>query len=306
MEGEGCWIGWKCRWGRGLEEECRVCECTYDARCDSEERAPVRGSLPSSKVGGMPRLENSTFKLASWLFCCLAALTWRGMRNATRARVHTICVGERARGLSSSPSSSPSPLLIPRTSKRLLAHFKLVPAFARLKAKAAFRHVRVSPHKDDSTLSCALVSSDWTAARLPSTCAPSPSPQVAFRVLSSQQLNSAMAPSVSRLGLTAIAGSLIVGFNPLKTYLNAFTNHPPASGWILVFAFCLAVTAAFASSLQVVITFAWNCFFKPLGKNSDQEGRLNRFYNGQAESEFKLGEVRGGRRAQEADVLAYS
>lgn len=90
---------------------------------------------------------------------------------------------------------------------------------------------------------------------------------------------------MSRVVLAGVAATaLVIGFNPLKQTLNTFTNYPPASGWILVGAFVLALAAAFATPLQIALSFAWNCFFKPLGKSANQQGRLDQFYQGQAES----------------------
>ncbi|ORY85942.1 hypothetical protein BCR35DRAFT_302535 [Leucosporidium creatinivorum] len=89
---------------------------------------------------------------------------------------------------------------------------------------------------------------------------------------------------MSRVVLAGVAATaLVIGFNPLKQSLNSLTNYPPASGWILVGAFVLALAAAFATPVQIALSFAWNCFFKPLGKSANQQGRLDQFYLGQAE-----------------------
>lgn len=56
------------------------------------------------------------------------------------------------------------------------------------------------------------------------------------------------------------------------------TSSLLAAGFVAV---CLAV---FASQVSTVWQFVWNCFLQPLGKQTDQAGRLNRFYQGQAES----------------------
>lgn len=47
----------------------------------------------------------------------------------------------------------------------------------------------------------------------------------------------------------------------------------------------LAVVALFWAQVNLVFVFVWNCFLQPLGKQTDQQGRLNRFYQGQADSE---------------------
>ena len=56
--------------------------------------------------------------------------------------------------------------------------------------------------------------------------------------------------------------------------------------WLLFAGFVTVILAVFASQLLVVWQFVWNCFLQPLGKQTDQAGRLNRFYSGQAESEL--------------------
>ncbi|KDE03621.1 hypothetical protein MVLG_05916 [Microbotryum lychnidis-dioicae p1A1 Lamole] len=45
----------------------------------------------------------------------------------------------------------------------------------------------------------------------------------------------------------------------------------------------LAIVFAFAGPTHVALQFCWNCFFKPLGKSKDQEGRFYAFYSGQAD-----------------------
>jgi betaine lipid synthase len=93
---------------------------------------------------------------------------------------------------------------------------------------------------------------------------------------------------MSRIALAAVATTgLVVGFNPLKTLLHDYTQHP-ASGWVVVVAFAAVILAIFASQLSLVSKFVWNCFLQPLGKNADQAGRLNRFYQGQAASESRV------------------
>lgn len=82
---------------------------------------------------------------------------------------------------------------------------------------------------------------------------------------------------MSRVALASVAATaLVLGFNPLKQELNKLTSYPPASGWIVFGAFVLAVVAAFATPLKVALSFAIHCFFKPLGKTSNQQGRCGR------------------------------
>ncbi|KAM0746256.1 hypothetical protein T439DRAFT_360574 [Meredithblackwellia eburnea MCA 4105] len=86
----------------------------------------------------------------------------------------------------------------------------------------------------------------------------------------------------SKALLLAVGAGLVLGFNPLKSALNQYTHHPPSSGWVLVAAFAAILVAFFSSQITLIWQFCWNCFFQPLGKNADQAGRLNRFYQGQA------------------------
>ncbi|KAK4048434.1 hypothetical protein OIV83_004780 [Microbotryomycetes sp. JL201] len=90
--------------------------------------------------------------------------------------------------------------------------------------------------------------------------------------------------TVSRVALGAFAAGVIVAFEPLKAWLTSYTSHSSASaGWILAFACWLAIALTFASQLSTACLFAWNCFFKPLGKSANQQGRLDAFYQGQAQ-----------------------
>ncbi|KAF8587138.1 hypothetical protein K439DRAFT_1386281 [Ramaria rubella] len=62
----------------------------------------------------------------------------------------------------------------------------------------------------------------------------------------------------------------------LPAHLTAF------SGWIIILsAFFLALPAVLRA-LRPQIKFVWHCFLRPIGK-SDQKGRLDEFYEGQAE-----------------------
>ncbi|SCV73196.1 BQ2448_7121 [Microbotryum intermedium] len=92
-----------------------------------------------------------------------------------------------------------------------------------------------------------------------------------------------MSHLTSRIILTCVAASLLIGYQPLKHELNAFTKSSVASGYILSLTMVLAIVFAFAGAMHVALQFCWNCFFKPLGKSKDQEGRLNTFYSGQAD-----------------------
>ncbi|SCZ94604.1 BZ3500_MvSof-1268-A1-R1_Chr12-3g03992 [Microbotryum saponariae] len=86
----------------------------------------------------------------------------------------------------------------------------------------------------------------------------------------------------SRIILTGFAASLFFGYQPLKHGLNTYTKSSVASSYILSLTTVLAIVFAFAGPTHVALQFCWNCFFKPLGKSKDQEGRLNAFYSGQA------------------------
>ncbi|GAA5930792.1 class I SAM-dependent methyltransferase [Sporobolomyces koalae] len=82
--------------------------------------------------------------------------------------------------------------------------------------------------------------------------------------------------------LLATAGTAVYFFEPLRTRIDTYTHHSSASGYLLVAAIATIAYSAFANTLAVAFTFAWNCFLRPLGKTTSQEGRLNSFYEGQA------------------------
>ncbi|KAK4052298.1 hypothetical protein OIO90_004379 [Microbotryomycetes sp. JL221] len=89
--------------------------------------------------------------------------------------------------------------------------------------------------------------------------------------------------AASRFALGSFAIGIFVGFEPLKEYLTRHTmNSAASSGWILALVCWLAIVLCFSSPLMTAAQFAWNCFFKPLGKSSNQQGRLEAFYQGQA------------------------
>lgn len=86
----------------------------------------------------------------------------------------------------------------------------------------------------------------------------------------------------SRVILLAAAGTLALFARPLHAHLDTFIQHDGASSWLVGTVIALVGLSAFATEALVAWQFAWNCFVKPLGKNPTQEGRLNRFYEGQA------------------------
>jgi len=86
----------------------------------------------------------------------------------------------------------------------------------------------------------------------------------------------------TKTGLVALVIGSTYFFDTLKHHLNTYIHHPTTSGYLLLALISTLAVSAFASSLSVAITFAWNCFLRPLGKSSSQEGRLNSFYEGQA------------------------
>ncbi|SGY13011.1 BQ5605_C043g12060 [Microbotryum silenes-dioicae] len=92
-----------------------------------------------------------------------------------------------------------------------------------------------------------------------------------------------MSHVASRIILTGFAASLFFGYQPLKHGLDTHTKSSVASGYILSLTTMLAIVFAFAGPTHVALQFCWNCFFKPLGKSKDQEGRLYAFYSGQAD-----------------------
>ncbi|KAI5479438.1 betaine lipid synthase [Pseudohyphozyma bogoriensis] len=88
---------------------------------------------------------------------------------------------------------------------------------------------------------------------------------------------------MSRYVYGALATGLVVGYNPIKHELARLSVHPITADYVLLASFLAVVVAAFASPLSVAWQFAYNCFFRPLGKSADQAGRLNKFYEKQAE-----------------------
>lgn len=82
--------------------------------------------------------------------------------------------------------------------------------------------------------------------------------------------------------LLGTAAVLAVYSRPLQAHVDALVQHPGVSSGLVGSLVALIGLSAFAAEVVVAWTFAWNCFFKPLGKNATQEGRLNRFYEGQA------------------------
>uniref|UniRef100_A0A0K3CN82 Betaine lipid synthase n=1 Tax=Rhodotorula toruloides TaxID=5286 RepID=A0A0K3CN82_RHOTO len=86
----------------------------------------------------------------------------------------------------------------------------------------------------------------------------------------------------SRMLMLGAAGGLGLYFRPLQAQLTTYTQHAGMSAWLLGAGIAIIALSGFARELVTAWTFAWNCFFQPLGKNASQEGRLNRFYQGQA------------------------
>ncbi|GAA5990341.1 hypothetical protein JCM10908_007325 [Rhodotorula pacifica] len=80
----------------------------------------------------------------------------------------------------------------------------------------------------------------------------------------------------------AAAAGLTIYFRPAQQYLDTYTRHPGVSATLIGAAVAFVTLSAFASQLMTAWSFAWNCFFRPLGKSSSQEGRLTEFYRGQA------------------------
>ncbi|GAA5888436.1 hypothetical protein JCM6882_008619 [Rhodosporidiobolus microsporus] len=78
------------------------------------------------------------------------------------------------------------------------------------------------------------------------------------------------------------AGAAAVYFEPLRAQLDLLTRNSSLSGWLLASSIGVVTTLAFASQLSVALVFAYNCFLRPLGKTANQQGRLDKFYEGQA------------------------
>lgn len=80
----------------------------------------------------------------------------------------------------------------------------------------------------------------------------------------------------------AAAAGLTVYFRPMQHHLDTYTQHPGLSATLVGASIAFVLLSAFTSQLTTAWSFAWNCFFRPLGKTSSQEGRLTEFYRGQA------------------------
>ncbi|KWU43798.1 hypothetical protein RHOSPDRAFT_29502 [Rhodotorula sp. JG-1b] len=80
----------------------------------------------------------------------------------------------------------------------------------------------------------------------------------------------------------AAAAGLTIYFRPMQHHLDTYTQHPGVSATLVGAAIAFVLLSAFTSQLMTAWSFAWNCFFRPLGKTSSQEGRLTEFYRGQA------------------------
>lgn len=77
----------------------------------------------------------------------------------------------------------------------------------------------------------------------------------------------------------------IVNFSqPLKEKLRLQAYSDLTVGSIFLVLGCVATTFFFSQKLSLIGTFVWNCFFRSLGKQNNQKGRLDSFYAGQAES----------------------
>lgn len=96
-------------------------------------------------------------------------------------------------------------------------------------------------------------------------------------------------------GLTALnvlsvglAAGLVVGFTPLTSAVDVYVHDRQYSA-LVVAATALALFALGTyEHLLTALAFAWNCFLKPIGKTATQAQRLDRFYEGQADSKSIL------------------
>ncbi|GAA6063494.1 hypothetical protein JCM10212_004453 [Sporobolomyces blumeae] len=87
---------------------------------------------------------------------------------------------------------------------------------------------------------------------------------------------------MSRIALLGAAAGAAYFFEPLRDRIDTYVHHVPTSGYLLLAGIACIVLSAFASTISVAASFAWNCFLRPLGKTTSQESRLNSFYEGQA------------------------
>lgn len=92
--------------------------------------------------------------------------------------------------------------------------------------------------------------------------------------------------------MAAILQQIVNFGQPLKEQLRLQAYSDITVGSIFLLLGCVATTFFFSKKLTLIGTFVWNCFFRSLGKQSNQKGRLDSFYAGQAESkslrQFKM------------------
>lgn len=102
----------------------------------------------------------------------------------------------------------------------------------------------------------------------------------AFKVTSVIDKRSLLGPSL----LTA--SSWLLSY-PLTRYLALVLQSYVLARVVTFTSFIALVVLLFKNELEAPIRFAWNCFFKPLGKGigEGQQGRLESFYRGQADGE---------------------
>lgn len=90
-------------------------------------------------------------------------------------------------------------------------------------------------------------------------------------------------PSLVSLGV--FAGACTLAFPYLRTVVadRVTFGHGPAAGWVLLVALVAFAYLRWSEDVKSFARFAWACFLAPLGKESGQKVRLERFYRSQAQ-----------------------
>ncbi|GAA97150.1 uncharacterized protein L969DRAFT_92001 [Mixia osmundae IAM 14324] len=101
--------------------------------------------------------------------------------------------------------------------------------------------------------------------------------------------STASASTAAQAGLLTYvlpAGGLLalLSFNKLKHVLTVnLTGSSTFSGWLVCLAIVLALALSTRRKLEPLFRFAWSCFLQPLGKHANQQQRLDKFYQSQAD-----------------------
>ncbi|KAJ2050032.1 hypothetical protein H4S04_002857 [Coemansia sp. S16] len=74
--------------------------------------------------------------------------------------------------------------------------------------------------------------------------------------------------------------------NPISPSVSSDVDGAPTRGNVLLYVILIVAVSLFLTlgyaRLRAMLQFAYNCFLKPLGRHSSQQGRLDAFYEGQA------------------------